>query len=357
MIIKEKATTLTNEQSRIVSFIDLRSDTVTKPSKGMLEAMMNAQVGDDVFKEDPSVNQLEERTAKLFGKEAGVYCPSGTMTNQVAIKAHTQPGDELICDIAAHIYINEAGGIAFNSGVQVRLVNGDQGRLSAQQVADNINAPFDWLPKTTLVCLENTVNRAGGSYYSLNSIKEISEVCKKNNLKLHLDGARIFNALTETGDSPAETAKYFDSVSICFSKGLGCPVGSVLVGDAEYIKKARKVRKILGGGMRQAGFIAAAGLYALDHNIKRLKEDHIRAQKIAEVLKTAPYVQELLPVTTNIIIFTVKEPLTSQEFVTKLAEKGVKGIGFGKKMVRFVTHLDFDDTMLEKTLKALKTFY
>lgn len=333
---------------------DLRSDTVTQPSKGMLDAMMNAAVGDDVFKEDPSINLLEERTAKLFGKEAGVYCPSGTMTNQVAIKAHTQPGDELICDIAAHIYINEAGGIAFNSGVQVRLVNGDQGRLSAQQVADNINAPFDWLPRTTLVCLENTVNRAGGSYYSLNTIKEISEVCKKNNLKLHLDGARIFNALTETGDSPAETAKYFDSVSICFSKGLGCPVGSVLVGSKEFIAKARKVRKVLGGGMRQGGFLAAAGLYALDHNIKRLKEDHIRAQKIAEVLKNAPYVDSLLPVTTNIIIFTVKEPMTSQEFIAKLAEKGVRGIAFGKKMVRFVTHLDFDDAMLEKTLKALK---
>lgn len=336
------------------NFADLRSDTVTKPSKGMLEAMMNAHVGDDVFREDPSITLLEERTAKLFGKEAGVYCPSGTMTNQVAIKAHTQPGDELICDIAAHIYINEAGGIAFNSGVQVRLVNGDQGRLSAQQVADNINAPFDWLPRTTLVCLENTVNRAGGSYYSLNSIKEISEVCKKNNLKLHLDGARIFNALAETGDSPAETAKYFDSVSICFSKGLGCPVGSVLVGDADYIKKARRVRKVFGGGMRQAGFIASAGLYALDNNIKRLKDDHMRAQKIAGVLKSAPYVDSLLPVTTNIIIFTVKEPITSPELIAKLAEKGVKGIAFGKKMVRFVTHLDFTDEMLEKTLKVLK---
>lgn len=336
-------------------FADLRSDTVTKPSKEMLEAMMSAHVGDDVFKEDPSVNLLEERTAKLFGKEAGVYCPSGTMTNQVAIKAHTQPGDELLCDIAAHIYINEAGGIAFNSGVQVRLVPGDHGRLSAKQVAENINAPFDWLPRTTLVCLENTVNRAGGSYYSLNTVKEISEVCKKNNLKLHLDGARIFNALTETGDSPAETAKYFDSVSICFSKGLGCPVGSVLVGSKEFIAKARRVRKVFGGGMRQAGFIASAGLYALDHNIKRLKEDHIRAKKIADVLQSASYVDSLLPVTTNIIIFTVKDPMTSQEFIATLAEKDVKGIAFGKKMVRFVTHLDFNDEMLEKTLTALKS--
>ena len=335
------------------NFVDLRSDTVTRPSKGMLNAILSAQLGDDVFGEDPSVNTLEERTAKLFGKEAGVYCPSGTMTNQVAIKAHTQPGDELICDTHAHIYINEAGGIAFNSGVQVKLLPGDQGRLSAKQISESINPPFDWLPRTTLVCLENTVNRAGGSYYSLNAIKEISEVTKKNNLKLHLDGARIFNALAETGDSPMETAKYFDSISICFSKGLGCPVGSVLVGDKDFIKKARRVRKVLGGGMRQAGILASAGIYALDNNITRLKEDHIRAQKISEVLKTASYVDSLLPVTTNIIIFTVKDPMTSQEFIVKLAEKGVKGIAFGKKMVRFVTHLDFDDAMLEKTLKAL----
>ena len=333
---------------------DLRSDTVTRPSKGMLDAILTASVGDDVFGEDPSVNALEERTAKLFGKEAGVYCPSGTMTNQVAIKAHTQPGDELICDTHAHIYINEAGGIAFNSGVQVRLLPGDQGRISAKQVAENINAPFDWLPRTTLVCLENTVNRAGGSYYTLESIKEIAEVCKKNSLKLHLDGARIFNALAETGDSAEETAKPFDSVSVCFSKGLGCPVGSVLVGDKEFIKRARRVRKVFGGGMRQAGFLAAAASYALDHNIKRLKDDHARARKIAEVLKGASYVDSLLPVTTNIIIFTLKDPITSQEFIFKLSEKGIKGIAFGKKMVRFVTHLDFDDAMLERTLAALK---
>ncbi len=335
-------------------FIDLRSDTVTKPSKGMLDAMLSAKVGDDVFGEDPSVNTLEQRTANLFGKEAGLFCPSGTMTNQVAIKAHTQPGDELICDTHAHIYINEGGGIAFNSGVQVRLLPGDQGRIAAKQVAENINPSFDWLPRTSLVCLENTVNRAGGSYYSLRSIQEISEVCKKNNLKLHLDGARIFNALTETGDSPMETAKYFDSVSICFSKGLGCPVGSVLIGDKEFIKKARRVRKVFGGGMRQAGFLAAAGIYALDNNIKRLKEDHLRAKKIAAVLEKAPYVESLLPVTTNIIIFTLKSKITSKEFISKLSKKGVQGIGFGPSMVRFVTHLDFDNAMLMKTLEALK---
>lgn len=334
--------------------IDLRSDTVTKPSKGMLDAMLAAHVGDDVFGEDPSMNLLEERVAKMFGKEAGVFCPSGTMTNQIAIKVHTQPGDELICDKHAHIYINEAGGIAFNSGVQVRLLEGDQGRISATQIANNINPPFDWLPRTSLVCLENTVNRAGGSYYSLSAVKEISEVCRKNNLKLHLDGARIFNALTETGDSPESHGECFDSISICFSKGLGCPVGSVLIGSKEFIKKARRIRKVLGGGMRQAGYLAAAALYALEHNVKRLKEDHLRAKAIAETLKNAHYVEELLPVTTNIIIFSLKHPLTSEEFLAKLAAKGVRGIGFGKNKIRLVTHLDFDDIMLEKTLQVLK---
>lgn len=334
--------------------IDLRSDTVTRPSKGMLEAMMNAKVGDDVFGEDPTMNLLEERCAKLFAKESAVYCPSGTMTNQAAIKAHTQPGDELLCDTHAHIYVNEAGGIAFNSSVQVKLLPGDRGRISAKQVAENINPTFDWLPRTSLVCIESTVNRAGGSYYSLEQMKEIYEVCKKNNLKLHLDGARIFNALTETKNTPEEIGKTVDTISVCFSKGLGCPVGSVLIGDKEFIKKARRARKVFGGGMRQAGFLAAAAIYALDHNIKRLKEDHIRAKKIFEALKDAPFVNELYPVETNIIIFSLKEPQTNTEFLKKLSDKGVRGIGFGKKMVRFVTHLDFDDAMLEKTLKAVQ---
>lgn len=335
-------------------FIDLRSDTVTRPSKGMLDAMFSAKVGDDVFGEDPAINQLEERMAKLFGKEAALFCPSGTMTNQIAIKVHTQPGDEVICESHSHIYAHEGGGVAFNSGAQVRLIAGDRGRITAEQVAENINLVHDWLPRTSLVSLENTVNKAGGSYYSLKAFEEIAAVCKKNNLKLHLDGARIFNALAETGDSPDQATKYFDSVSICFSKGLGCPAGSVLVGEKEFIRKARRVRKVLGGGMRQAGFLAATGVYALDHNIKRLKEDHERAKKIGEVLKESSYVQELLPVDTNIVIFSLKD-MTSIEFLSKLTEKNIKGIAFGKKTVRFVTHLDFDDRQLEETLQALKS--
>ena len=224
-------------------------------------------------------------------------------------------------------------------------------------MADNINPTYDWLPKTSLVSLENTINKAGGSYYSLNAIKEIAELCKKNNLKLHLDGARIFNALVETGETPASHGQQFDSISVCFSKGLGCPVGSVLVGNKEFIRRARRVRKTFGGGMRQAGFLGAAALYALDHNIDRLKEDHLRAKKIGEVLKGAAYVSELLPVETNILIFSLKDPWTSETFLKKLTEKGVKGIAFGKKMVRFVTHLDFDDKQLEETLKVLKSLH
>ena len=316
--------------------------------------MMSGSFCDDVFREDPTIIMLEEKTAKFFGKEAALFCPSGTMTNQIAIKTHTQPGDELICDMNAHIYAHEGGGIAFNSGVQVRLMPGDRGRINAQQIIDNINPTLDWLPKTSLVSLENTVNKAGGSYYALSSIKEIAEICKKNNLKLHLDGARIFNALVETGEKPSDYGQYFDSISVCFSKGLGCPVGSALMGDKEFIRKARRIRKTFGGGMRQAGFLAAAAIYALDNNIKRLKEDHIRAKKIADVLQNTSYVTDLLPVETNIIIFSLKDSWTSETFLKKLEDFNIKGVAFGKKTVRFVTHLDFDNVQLDKTIEAIQ---
>lgn len=334
--------------------IDLRSDTVTLPSKEMMEAMRSAPVGDDVFAEDPTVNIFEERCALLFGKEAAVFCPSGTMTNQLALNVHTRPGDEVICDRYSHIYLNEGGGLARNSGVQVRLISGVNGKISAEQVVENINPLYDWLPRTSLVSLENTVNRAGGSYYKLETIQEIYQAAKQNNLNVHIDGARIFNALVETRESTTEYGKCFDSISVCFSKGLGCPVGSVLVGSKEFIKEARRVRKSFGGGMRQAGFLAAAGIYALDHNISRLKDDHVRAKKLEEVLKTASFVEELIPVETNIIIFSLTNTWTGESFLKKLAEKGIKGIAFGPKMIRFVTHLDFDNVMLEKTLKTLK---
>ena len=334
--------------------IDLRSDTVTKPSKAMLKAMFSAEVGDDVFAEEPTVIALEEKAARLFGKEKALFCPSGTMTNQIAIKVHTQPGDEVLCDTTAHIYNYEGGGISFNSGAQAKLIQGERGRISAQQVQESINPGFDWLTRTSLVCIENTANRAGGSYYSLQQMKELNEVCKQNKLAYHLDGARIFNAIVENDYTPNDLGKLFDSISVCLSKGLGAPVGSVLLGDSEFIRKARRVRKVFGGGMRQAGYLAAAGIYALDNNITRLKDDHKRAKQLADTMKSLSFIDNVLPVDTNIIIFNLNDKLKPEDFVKKLASHEIKATGFGKQAIRFVTHLDFTDEMLEKTERVLK---
>lgn len=335
--------------------VDLRSDTVTRPSAAMMDAMMSAPVGDDVFGEDPTVIALQDYAADLFGKEAALFCPSGTMTNQIAIKVHARPGDELICDVNSHIYNYEGGGIAANSAVQAKLLLGEEGRLNAELIEANINADLDWLTKTSLVCLENTVNRAGGTFYKNAQVKPIYDLCKAKNLKLHLDGARIFNALTETNESPADTGKYFDSISICLSKGLGAPVGSLLLGDKNFIKEARRVRKLFGGGMRQAGILAAAGLYALQNNLVRLKEDHLKAKQIQQTLSGLPFIESILPVYTNIVIFHLDKNLISGEaFEKKLSDQGIKISAFGKQTIRMVTHLDFTDEMLERTLKVLK---
>lgn len=333
--------------------VDLRSDTVTKPTPAMLEAMMSAKTGDDVYTEDPTVAELEERTAKLFGKEAALFCPSGTMTNQIAIKCHTQPGDELIAESNSHIYHYEGGGIAFNSSVQARLVEGDRGRLSASQIEACVNASYDWLARTALVSLENTVNKAGGSYYDLESMKQIKAVCEDKKLPVHLDGARIFNAMAEAGYSAAEVGQAFDSISVCYSKGLGAPVGSALLGTKDFIGKARRVRKVMGGGMRQAGFLAAAGLYALDHHVARLKEDHSRARQIGAALAPMPYVKEVLPVDTNIVIFHL-EGMTAAELDEKLKPYQIKVSAFGKHTVRLVTHLDFTHEMLDYTIDVFR---
>lgn len=337
--------------------VDLRSDTVTKPTKGMLNAMMSAEVGDDVFNEDPTVLKLEEKLADMFGHEAGLFCPSGTMTNQIAINVHTRPGDEVICDVNSHIYNYEGGGISKNSGVQAKLLTGNRGRLSLQQIKDNVNASYDWLTRTGLVELENTVNKAGGSYYTLNDIKDISAFCRTSNLKIHLDGARIFNALVETKESAKDHGVLFDSVSVCLSKGLGTPSGSVLLGNKEFIRNARRVRKVFGGGMRQVGFLAAAGLYAIEHHIDRLSEDHKRAKQIGEELKNMSYVSSVLPVDTNIVIFDLKEGMSAEQFILKMNERNIKVAAFGKQTIRMVTHLDFTDDMMAilfKELKALK---
>jgi len=331
--------------------IDLRSDTVTKPGKAMLEAMMNAELGDDVFAEDPTVKKLEEKVAAMFGMEAGLFCPSGTMTNQVAIKAHTQPLDEIICDKICHIYNYETGGWAFHSGVSIRLTNGDNGRMTVPMVEELIQPDFDWLPNTTMVAIENTVNKGGGSIYTVEEMKALSDFCRSKKLIYHLDGARIFNALTALNKKPQDLAGLFDSISICISKGLGAPVGSVLVGSKAFIKKSRKLRKVMGGGMRQSGLLAAACIYALENNVTRLSEDHKRAKQLAETLSTLPWVKKVLPVATNIAIFEVD---SSAKVAEVLTAKGIKVQPFSPTLVRMVTHLDFTEEMLDTVLAELK---
>ncbi len=332
---------------------NLISDTVTKPTPAMLDAMMRAEVGDDVFREDPTVNALEERAAARFGKVAALFCPSGTMTNQIALAVHTGRLEEVICDRLSHIYQFETGGYASNSGLAVKLLDGHNGKVTAEMVGAAINPDFDWLPKSRLVVLENTCNKGGGTYYTLDEVRPIAALCREKGLRLHLDGARLFNALVETGEKPLEWGAQFDTLSICLSKGLGAPVGSLLIGDAESIRAARRLRKAMGGGMRQAGYLAAAGLYALDHHVERLRDDHRRARRLAERLAELDWVDGLRPVQTNILIFDVKAPRTAASVLADLARHGVLASPFGPQTVRFVTHLDFTDEMLEETCRVL----
>ena len=336
--------------------INLISDTVTKPSQGMLEAMMSAEVGDDVFKADPSVNLLEEKTATLFGKEAALFFPSGTMANQTAIKLHTQPGEQLICDKYAHVYNYEGGGVSFNSGVSCKLVDGHRGMMTAEQVEAAVNPPdFYHSPLTTLVCIENTTNKGGGACWDFEEIRKIKEVCISHGLTYHLDGARLWNALVAKDETPKQYGELFDTISICFSKGLGCPVGSVLVGSKDLMDKALRVRKILGGGMRQAGYMAAAAVYALDHNMQRLAEDHQKALEIGQILENLHFIKKVEPIETNIIIFEIDgKVMTELDFVNKLAEKGISIIGMGQGKLRIVTHMDYTDVMHESFLTILK---
>ena len=334
--------------------IDFRSDTVTRPSPAMLDAMMNAETGDDVFGEDPSINELEKMASEMFGMQAAVFCPSGTMTNQIAVKCHTQPGDEVICDTTAHIYQYEGGGVAFNSGASVKLLDGDRGRINAKQVSASINPDDTHRAHTSLVCLENTSNRGGGSCYDFEEIKNISAVCKDTNLKLHLDGARLFNALVAKKETPEQYGQLFDSISICLSKSLGCPAGSLLLGNNDFIKKARRVRKVFGGGMRQGGFLAAAGIYALKNNINRLAEDHANAGLIATEIAKKDFVKTVLPVETNIIIFELVEKESAQEFVSRLKDKNILCYAIAPQQVRLVLHLDITKEMVQRTLEVIK---
>ena len=335
--------------------IDYRSDTVTKPTPAMREAMANAPVGDDVFEEDPSVNALETRSAALFGFESALFCSSGTMTNQIAIKVHTRPGDEVICDKNAHIYYYEGGGIAFNSGASVRLLEGNRGRITAEQVAANINPDDIHRPISRLVGLENTCNRGGGACYDLNEVAAIRKVCDQHRMILHLDGARIFNAIVAKNEDPKQYGQLFQSVSVCLSKGLGAPVGSVLLGTKEFIKEARRVRKVFGGGMRQAGIIAAGALYALDHNIDRMAEDHQHAKLLGEALAQKSFIEEVLEVETNIVIATFKPGENPAAFLEKLKAKDILLYQISPNQIRLVTHLDITPEMIAKTIDAIKS--
>lgn len=334
--------------------IDLRSDTVTQPTAEMREAMFNAPVGDDVFSEDPSINALEEKAAALFGKEAGIFCPSGTMTNQIAIRLHTQPGDEVICHEEAHVYQYEGGGISVNSGSQVKLIRGDRGRIHPDQIEPAINPDDVHKARTRLVSLEDTSNRGGGAIYDPKNIIEIAAVARKHGLAMHLDGARVFNALVENGIDPEKYARSFDTISICLSKGLGAPVGSVLVGSREQITKARRIRKVLGGGMRQAGYLAAAGIYALDHHVDRLKEDHRRAKALGNALSELSWVDQVIPVETNIVVAQITSNHDARVILDKLHREGLSGILFGPDLIRFVTHLHFNDELLDRATQLLK---
>jgi len=334
--------------------IDFRSDTVTKPTPAMLEAMFNAEVGDDVFGEDETINALEEKVAGMFGMEAAVFCPSGTMTNQIAIKCHTQPGDEIICEKLSHVYQYEGGGIAFNSGCSVRLIDGNYGRITAAQVEESINNKNDvYKPISKLVSLENTANRGGGSCYDFEDIRQIKKVCEANDLLLHLDGARLFNAIVAKNESPKNYGKVFDSISICISKGLGAPVGSLLIGTKEFIEKARRIRKVFGGGMRQAGYLAAACIYALDNNIERLKQDQDHAKLLATALQQKDFITSMMPVETNIIICEVNGKYSAPTLAEEFRKHGILVIAITKKQIRIVTHLDVNTAMINETLQVI----
>ena len=338
------------------TIIELRSDTFTKPTPEMHAAMVNAAVGDDVFSEDPSVNELESKSAQMFGMEAALFCPSGTMTNQIAINVHTQPGDEVICEEGSHIYYYEGGGIGRNSGCQARLIKGNRGQITAQQILEFINPDDVHRARTRLVSLENTCNRGGGSCYDMSEIAAIKNLCIEQGLKLHLDGARLMNAIVAKNTNPLEYGQLFDSISLCLSKGLGAPIGSVLLGTKAFIKEARRVRKVMGGGMRQAGFLASAGTYALENHVSRLAEDHRLAALLGTTLDQLNWVESVLPVETNIVIFKVNEQYTVKQVSDYLASHNIRVLAMSSTQIRMVTHLDVTPDMVDFVIEKLRNF-
>ncbi|GGK28649.1 threonine aldolase [Yeosuana aromativorans] len=335
--------------------IDLRSDTVTKPTKGMLQAMMDAKVGDDVFSEDPTVNELEDRLANMFGKPKALFFPSGSMANQTAIKLHTNPGEQVICDKYAHIYNYEAGGASFNSGVSCKLIDGHRGMFTANQVEEAINPDAFYYSQSSLVEIENTTNKGGGACWDFKEILKIKEICDAHHLGFHLDGARLWNALVAKNETTMQYGEVFDTISVCLSKGLGCPVGSVLIGDTDIMKHAIRVRKIFGGNMRQIGYLAAAGLYALDNHIDRLEEDHLKAKEIEQLLSNLTYIKTVEPVETNIVIFELNSDVNEKTFIQKLKDNNILIIGMGSNKLRMVTHLDYTDSMHDYLLSILRS--
>ena len=337
--------------------IDLISDTVTKPTKGMLDAMIHANVGDDVFKMDPATNELQEKAAKLFGMEDALFFPSGTMANQAAIKLHTQPGDKLICDKYAHVYNYEGGGAAFNAGVTCKLIDGDRGMFTVEQLKEAVAGRSDiHVPFTSLVCIENTTNKGGGSCWDFSELEKLQKVSKENNLAFHLDGARLFNALVAKNETPKQYGALFDTISICLSKGLGAPIGSILLGSKEHIARALRIRKLFGGAMRQVGFLASAGIYALDNHVERLAEDHKKAKEIGALLSNTTYVTKIEPIETNIVIFYVDDKIGADNFIEKMKNKNILLTPMGEGRIRIVTHLDYTNEMHEILLKELKNF-
>lgn len=342
--------------------IDFRSDTVTRPDAGMRAALAAARVGDDVFGEDPTVRELETRCAQLLGHEAGLFFPSGTMANQAAIQVHVRPGDEVICGDLSHIYHYEGGGIARNAGASVRLVGGDQGRFTAEAAEAAINPGDSHFARTRLVAVEDTVNKGGGAVWDEGELSRLRTMTRRRGLGLHLDGARVWNAqvargaATDRGADWSSYGRHFDSISVCLSKGLGAPVGSVLLGDRDFIREAHRVRKVMGGGMRQVGLLAAAGLYALDHQLPRLEADHALARQLAAACLAHPTVSGVAPVETNIVIFELRPGHPATDAVAALADLGVLAMTFGPSKVRLVTHRDIRPEQVARACEALATF-
>jgi threonine aldolase len=336
--------------------INLISDTVTKPTKGMLDAIINAEVGDDVFQGDPTVIELQNKIAKMFRMEDALFFPSGTMANQTAIKIQTHPGDKMFCDKWAHVYNFEGGGAAFNSGVTSHLINGERGMFTAAQLEEAVSSGRSdiHVPYSRLVSIENTTNKGGGACWDFEEILKIKKFCTKNNLALHLDGARLFNALVAKNESPKQYGKVFDTISICLSKGLGAPVGSLLLGTKKKMEDALRVRKLFGGAMRQSGYLAAAGIYALDNHVDRLVIDHTRAKIIGATLLNCDLIKSVEPIETNIVIFNVIDAINEQDFISRMKDAGISLISMGQGKLRMVTHLDFTEEMLESVVLTIE---